>query len=161
MPVVGRITLSRDGTVLGEHALPQIMMSWDRLYRSLRAAFPGATTMPAAPSRASSRTSGVTVHLAGGERIRADWLIGADGIRSTVRRQLLPDLEPAYAGYVAWRALIEERAMSPGARAILGERLAFCLPPGEQILGYPVSGRRRGDPPRPAPLQRGLVPAGG
>jgi 2-polyprenyl-6-methoxyphenol hydroxylase-like FAD-dependent oxidoreductase len=27
VPVVGRMTLSRDGTVLGEHALPPIMMS--------------------------------------------------------------------------------------------------------------------------------------
>jgi hypothetical protein len=57
-----------------------------------------------------------------------------------VRRQLLPDLEPACAGYVAWRALIEESAMAPAARTVLGERLAFCLPPGEQMLGYPVSG---------------------
>jgi 2-polyprenyl-6-methoxyphenol hydroxylase-like FAD-dependent oxidoreductase len=82
----------------------------------------------------------VTVHLAGARRARARWLIAADGIRSTVRRRLLPDLEPAYAGYVAWRGLIEEAAMSAAARAILGERLMFCLPPGEQMLGYPVPG---------------------
>jgi 2-polyprenyl-6-methoxyphenol hydroxylase-like FAD-dependent oxidoreductase len=83
---------------------------------------------------------GVTVHFADGRTERAEWLIGADGIRSTVRRQLLPELEPAYAGYVAWRGLIEERAMSASARALLGDRLAFCLPPGEQMLGYPVPG---------------------
>jgi 2-polyprenyl-6-methoxyphenol hydroxylase-like FAD-dependent oxidoreductase len=83
---------------------------------------------------------GVTARLADGRRERADWLIGADGIRSTIRRQLLPDLEPAYAGYVAWRALIQESAMSTAARAVLGDRLAFCLPPGEQMLGYPISG---------------------
>ena len=71
---------------------------------------------------------------------RADWLIGADGIRSTVRRQLLPALEPAYAGYVAWRGLIEEQAMSGAARAALCRHLAFCLPPWEQMLGYPVPG---------------------
>jgi 2-polyprenyl-6-methoxyphenol hydroxylase-like FAD-dependent oxidoreductase len=82
----------------------------------------------------------VTVHLTDGASERAEWLIGADGIRSTVRRQLLPELEPAYAGYAAWRGLIEERAMSASARALLGDRLAFCLPPGEQMLGYPVPG---------------------
>src|ERR687898_381127 len=41
---------------------------------------------------------------------------------------------------VAWRGLIEERAMSAAARVVLCERLAFCLPPGEQMLGYPVPG---------------------
>ncbi|HEX6110725.1 MAG TPA: FAD-dependent monooxygenase [Geminicoccaceae bacterium] len=141
VPVVGRITLDRDGTVLGEHALPQIMLSWDRLYRSLLEAYPddryhGGRALESFEQDAH----GVIAHLADGERVRADWLIGADGIRSSVRRQLLPELEPGYAGYVAWRALIEESAMSPEARAILGERLAFCLPPGEQMLGYPVSG---------------------
>lgn len=30
--------------------------------------------------------------------------------------------------------------MSAPARAILGDRLAFCLAPGEQMLGYPVPG---------------------
>ena len=38
--VVGRIVLEQDGSLLGEHALPQIMMSWDQLYRMLRDVFP-------------------------------------------------------------------------------------------------------------------------
>ena len=83
---------------------------------------------------------GVAVWLADGGSEHAEWLIGADGIRSAVRRRLLPDLEPAYAGYVAWRGLIPENAISAEARAVLGERLMFCLPAGEQMLGYPLSG---------------------
>ena len=139
--VVGRIVLDRDGTAIGEHPLPQIMLSWDRLYSVLRAVFPeGHYRAGRAIESFEQNDAGVTVHLADGGRERADWLIGADGIRSTVRRQLLPDLEPAYAGYVAWRGLIEESAMSAGARAVLGERLMFCLPAGEQMLGYPVPG---------------------
>jgi 2-polyprenyl-6-methoxyphenol hydroxylase-like FAD-dependent oxidoreductase len=138
--VVGRIVLDRDGTAIGEHPLPQIMLSWDRLYRVLRAVFPDGHYHAGRAIESFDQDHGVTVHLADGGRERADWLIGADGIRSTVRRQLLPDLEPAYAGYVAWRGLIEERAMSAGAQAVLGERLMFCLPAGEQMLGYPVPG---------------------
>jgi 2-polyprenyl-6-methoxyphenol hydroxylase-like FAD-dependent oxidoreductase len=141
VPVVGRITLKRDGTVLGEHALPQLMMSWDRLYRLLRDAFPDHCYHGGRVVEAFERDErGVRVRCTDGTSERADWLIGADGIRSTIRRQLLPELEPAYAGYVAWRGLIEERAMSAAARAVLGERLAFCLPAGEQMLGYPVPG---------------------
>jgi len=141
VPVVGRITLKPDGTVLGEHALPQVMMSWDRLYRLLREALPDACYHAGNAVEAFDQDDeGVAVRLADGRRVRADWLIGADGIRSTVRCQLLPDLEPAYAGYVAWRGLIDESAMSAEARAVLGERLMFCLPAGEQMLGYPVPG---------------------
>jgi 2-polyprenyl-6-methoxyphenol hydroxylase-like FAD-dependent oxidoreductase len=141
VPVVGRITLNRDGTILGAHALPQLMMSWDRLYRLLRAAFPDERHHAGRAVEGFDQDErGVKVYFADGASERADWLIGADGIRSTVRRQLLPDLEPAYAGYVAWRGLIEESAMSAAARTILGDRLAFCLPAGEQMLGYPVPG---------------------
>ena len=122
--------------------------------------FPTATTTPARPIEGFEQDAdGVTVHLAGGRRERAAWLLGADGIRSTVRRQLLPDLAPAYAGYVAWRGLLDERAISPAAWAVLGERLMFCLPPGEQMLGYPVPGADEATA-RPPPLQRRLVPPG-
>ena len=139
--VVGRIVLDQNGAPIGEHPLPQIMLSWDRLYSVLREAFPEGHYHAGRAIEGFDRDDdGVTVQLADGGRLRADWLIGADGIRSTVRRQLLPDLEPAYAGYVAWRGLIEERAMSAEARAVLGDRLMFCLPPGEQMLGYPVPG---------------------
>ena len=141
VPVVGRITLKRDGTVLGAHALPQVMMSWDRLFRLLREALPDACYHAGSAVEAFDQDAGgVAVRLADGRRLRADWLIGADGIRSTVRRQLLPELEPAYAGYVAWRGLFDESAMSAAARAVLGDRLMFCLPAGEQMLGYPVPG---------------------
>ena len=40
---------------------------------------------------------------------KRDLLVGADGIRSTVRQQSLPEVTPRYAGYCAWRALIAER----------------------------------------------------
>ena len=144
VPVVGRITLRRDGTVLGANALPQLMLSWDRLYRLLRAALPDERYHRGrAVEGFDQEGRGVSVRLADGASERADWLIGADGIRSTVRRQLLPELEPAYAGYVAWRGLIEERLMSAAARAILGDRLAFCLPPGEQMLGRAQTRRSR------------------
>jgi 2-polyprenyl-6-methoxyphenol hydroxylase-like FAD-dependent oxidoreductase len=139
--VAGRMTFDRDGRPMGEHALPQIMTSWDRLYRLLRETFPqDCYRSGTAVDGFDQDASGVTVHLSDGRSERADWLIGADGIRSSVRRQLLSALEPAYAGYVAWRGLIEESAMSTEAWAALGGRLAFCLPAGEQVLGYPVPG---------------------
>jgi 2-polyprenyl-6-methoxyphenol hydroxylase-like FAD-dependent oxidoreductase len=50
---------------------------------------------------------GVVARFAGGREERCDLLIGADGLHSVVRRQLLDDGPPLYAGYVAWRGVAE------------------------------------------------------
>jgi 2-polyprenyl-6-methoxyphenol hydroxylase-like FAD-dependent oxidoreductase len=46
--------------------------------------------------------SGVTVHFADGQDERGDVLIGADGLRSVIRTQLLGNMNPRYAGYTAY-----------------------------------------------------------
>lgn len=50
--------------------------------------------------------SGVTVEFESGHTARGDVLIGADGIHSTVRRQLLGEQALEFARLVAWRSLI-------------------------------------------------------
>jgi 2-polyprenyl-6-methoxyphenol hydroxylase-like FAD-dependent oxidoreductase len=58
--------------------------------------------------------SGVTVHFADGGEERADLLVGADGLRSKVRSRLFGPEKPRYAGYTAWRAVVEpERELLP------------------------------------------------
>jgi len=47
----------------------------------------------------------VGVHFAGGFSAEHDFLIGADGIRSRIRSQLLGVHEPIYRGYTVWRGL--------------------------------------------------------
>lgn len=129
----GRLTLERD--------CPQVMTAWERVYRILRDAFP-----PAHYHRGRALTAveqdgnGVTATFADGERMTGDVLIGADGIRSTVRGMCAPETQPLYAGYAAWRALIAEAAMPPQVHRDIFPAMAFCLPPGEQMLGYPVAG---------------------
>jgi len=82
----------------------------------------------------------VVAHFSDGSTAQGDVLIGADGLRSTVRALCLPEVVPLYAGYVAWRAMIEESALPPAIHRDLFDAMTFCLPPGEQFLGYPVTG---------------------
>jgi 2-polyprenyl-6-methoxyphenol hydroxylase-like FAD-dependent oxidoreductase len=58
---------------------------------------------------------GVTVRFASRREERADVLIGADGIRSTVRTHLFGQPQPRYSGYTCWRsaARIEHPRLEP------------------------------------------------
>ncbi|MEC8164827.1 MAG: monooxygenase, partial [Pseudomonadota bacterium] len=48
-------------------------------------------------------TSHVALQLSDRPRIKADVLIGADGIKSAVRRQIVGPATPDYTGDAAWR----------------------------------------------------------
>lgn len=51
------------------------------------------------------RENGVGVHFAGGISAEHDFVIGADGIRSRIRSQLLGVHAPVFRGYTVWRGL--------------------------------------------------------
>jgi 2-polyprenyl-6-methoxyphenol hydroxylase-like FAD-dependent oxidoreductase len=91
--------------------------------------------------RIEQDTGSVTAIFDDGSSERGDLLIGSDGIRSTVRKQFLPQAQPVYAGYVAWRAVLDEARVPRQAHRAIFELYTFCLPDGEQLLGYPVPGR--------------------
>jgi len=136
-----RQILDADGHAASRMDCPQILTAWERVYRILRDGFPpdryrrGTGLVAFAQSDDS-----VIAQLSDGTSVAADLLVGADGLRSTVRQSCLPDLAPLYAGYVAWRSLIAEDAFPPAVHRELFEYMTFCLPPGEQFLGYPVAG---------------------
>ena len=136
-----RKILDAEGRVVVEAHCPQTLTAWERLYRILRDAFPAAHYHRGIGLKGFEQSGrSVTAHFTDGRSVEANLLVGADGIRSTVRQQLLPDLNPLYAGYVAWRSLLPEQAIPPAIHRELFEHMVFCLPPSEQFLGYPVAG---------------------
>jgi 2-polyprenyl-6-methoxyphenol hydroxylase-like FAD-dependent oxidoreductase len=139
--ITTRKILDTSGRMAGEFACPQVLTAWERVYRLLRDAFPrehyhrGRGVSGFVQSERS-----VLAQFADGSTAEGELLVGADGLRSTVRQQCLPELVPSYVGYVAWRALIAEAAFPPTIHGELFNVMTFCLPPGEQCLGYPVAG---------------------
>ncbi len=135
------IFLDRSGKTYLEAKTVRVMSSWGRLYRSLRDLLPPQSYRLGMSLRHVEQDSGVSAIFADGSRLGADLLVAADGVRSTVREQFLPQVVPNYAGYVAWRAMLDEREIPPAIRAEVFERYTFCLPEGELFLAYPVPGR--------------------
>ena len=139
--ITTRKILDVQGRLTQEFECPQVLTAWERVYRLLRDAFPPECYHRGrAASKFTQNADAVQAHFSDGEIVEADLLIGADGIRSTIRQQCLPEVTAGYAGYCAWRALVAERAFAPDVHRELFEFMTFGLPPGEQFLGYPVAG---------------------
>src|SRR5690349_21413349 len=84
-----RIAIDRQGHVIAERPLRQILTSWDRLQRLLRATVePAHYHLGWAFEHVEQDGHGVRVHFNGGRVEHADILVGGDGIRSTVRAEV-------------------------------------------------------------------------
>jgi 2-polyprenyl-6-methoxyphenol hydroxylase-like FAD-dependent oxidoreductase len=141
VPVSSRVVLDVQGQAIARWDYPQILTSWGRLYALLRAALPPQHHRLGAPVVSVQQDAhGVQATLRDGQVLPGDLLIAADGIRSSVRGQLAPAVQPLYAGYVAWRGVCDEASLSQHTRHSLFEHFGFGLPEGEQMIGYPVAG---------------------
>src|SRR5437762_8092180 len=136
-----RIAIDRDGRVLGARPLRQILTSWDRLQRLLRETVdPAHYHLGHTFARVEQDGGGVCVYFAEGRIERADLLVGGDGIRSAVRAEIQPDVQPIYAGYYIWRGAPNEADLSPRAMTEVFPYFPFFLPPQQQVICYPIAG---------------------
>lgn len=99
---------------------------------------PGTVTLGARVTGIEQDTDGVGVRIDGGVEVRGSVVVGADGIRSTVRSQLLADGSPRYLGYTSWRGIA-----APSAE-LEDETSAFeTWGRGQRFGMMPISGGRR------------------
>jgi len=136
-----RVALNRDGRITDERPLQQILTSWDRLQRLLRATIdPAHYHLGHSFERVEQDERGVRVKFADGGVEQADILVGGDGIRSSVRGQMAPDVQPIYAGYYIWRGAPNEADLEPETLRTIYPLFTFYLPRHQQVIGYPIAG---------------------
>ena len=141
--VQDRVALDAQGAITARGHYAQVLTSWGRLHALLTQALPANSAclrMGMSVQHVEQDGAGVQAICANGEVLSADLLVASDGIRSTVRAQLAPQVQPQYAGYVAWRGVCDEALLSGHCLHTLFEHFGFGLPAGEQIIGYPVAG---------------------
>jgi 2,6-dihydroxypyridine 3-monooxygenase len=139
---VGRYRLlDGSGALLFEEPVAYRFVSWGSLYRALLAEFGRDRYFQgAALADFEQDQKGVNMTLASGKTERFDLLVLADGIQSTGRRRLFPDIDPVYSGYVAWRGTVAERDIPPHVLERIDGTLTYALILHSHILVYPIPG---------------------
>ncbi|MEO1194211.1 MAG: FAD-dependent oxidoreductase [Pseudomonadota bacterium] len=137
-----RVAFDLAGHTTHRLAFPQIVTSWDRLQSLIRATVPDLRYHLGHRMVGYTATGSVVrVEFDKGFSAEADLLVGADGYRSSVHRQAFPEVQPAYAGYIAWRGVAAEADLPDDLRASAFSQFSFFLPAGDGLmLAYPIAG---------------------
>jgi 2-polyprenyl-6-methoxyphenol hydroxylase-like FAD-dependent oxidoreductase len=91
-----------------EAGAPTVVLHRSRLQDVLLEALgPGILSLDTRVVSFRDTPDGVFVQLPDGSEVQGDLLVGADGLRSAVRAQLVNDGEPRYSGYTSWRGVCE------------------------------------------------------
>ena len=131
--------LGADATVLSQTPCRFRFTSWTTLYRSLLGCLDRSRYRMGTEVATVENDRGATsVTTVSGERITGDLIVAADGVASTVRSSVLPDVAPRYAGYVGWRGTVGEEQLSPETFRALHEAITYHLMPASHILAYPI-----------------------
>ena len=104
----------------------------------VRAMDPGCIALNAKVVGFTESGRGVSVRLADGTQVSGDVLVGADGIRSTVRQAIAGETPARYTGYVAWRVMVPRKKLPPGVMDRVGA--VWCGPHNHCVLYWLRSG---------------------
>jgi 2,6-dihydroxypyridine 3-monooxygenase len=130
-----------DGSIADEQPCTYRFASYVELYRGLLEAF-GTERYHLSNELAhlDNRGDAAIVSLTDGQTHAADLVVCADGIRSTGRRIMVPDAQPRYAGYLAWRGTVDSAELSCRSSSILLDAFTYRILPCGHLLTYPIPG---------------------
>lgn len=83
----------------------------------------------------SESGEGLTVQSASGQSWQADALVGADGVWSAVRQQMLGDAPARFTGHLAFRALVPQADLPSALRT---QEVTVWMGPRLHVVHYPV-----------------------
>ena len=107
------------------------------LIDAVRALKPDAIRLDARATGFEDDGRAVTLHLANGERVTGDALIGADGVHSRIRNILVGDDKPEFTGCMAWRGLVPVEKLARAHAAQCRGQLGRPGRPRDQLLAAP------------------------
>ena len=81
----------------------------------------------------SESDSGVELRFADGKTAQGDLLIGADGLKSIVARQIVGDIPAQYTGDAAWRLVVPTRQLP---KDVLEQVMSVFMGPGGHVVCY-------------------------
>ncbi|MFL6124343.1 FAD-dependent monooxygenase [Actinophytocola sp.] len=134
--VLGRVPLD---DCESRYGVPYYLLARPDLHAVLAGAVPAEVVRFGKAARAYEETAdGVEVEFTDGTSVRADVVVGADGIRSVVRAGRVRD-EPVYSGLAVYRGMVPTDRLP----AFFGEhRSVVWTGPGMHFVHYPVAAGR-------------------
>ena len=130
--------LAAEGDVLLDERIAYRFTSYATLYATLVRALEPSRYHLGRELRSFDELEGrVLLRFTDGADDVVELLVGADGIRSTVRTALFPHVHPRYAGYVGWRGTVDDDAL-PRAAASLRDRLTYHVGRSTHVLSYEI-----------------------
>src|SRR3954464_7672599 len=87
------------------------------------------------------RSDGVTLAFANGAKVEAEFVIGADGVRSLIRQALYGADNPTYTGQMVWRALLNGPDVPKEVLEPTGH--IQWVGPGCHLLAYYIRGTKQ------------------
>ena len=122
-----------------KHGAPYLQLHRADLHKALVERFneiaPGATHLDHELTSFDETEDGVTAHFANGSSIQGDLLIGADGIKSAVRKGILGESPAQYTGQAVWRILVPASRLPEG---FVDKVMSVWVGPGRHAVIYYV-----------------------
>src|SRR3984893_2387055 len=115
-----RVFLDRSGGLARRLPMRQMLTSWTSLYGAMRRHFPAEHYHQGAELTDFGQSAErVEARFADGPEMTGGLLAHARVRGSFVRRRLMPEVRADYAGYVAWRGLVDEPELTDEAAGLL------------------------------------------
>ena len=121
------------------HGAPYLQLHRSDLHRALqqavRALAPQAICLNARVCAIEENADGASLHFEGQPAVHAELVVGADGIKSVVRRHILGDDRPVTTGQVAWRCTVPIERIAPALRTDIVSTI-WCGPQNHAVTYY-------------------------